>query len=88
MISWPFFAEQQTNKRFVSEIWKIGMEMSEVVKREHVEELVSRLMRGEEGQQMRKRIRELRDASIRVVGKGGSSYNNMEKFVQGIQMEL
>lgn len=86
MICWPFFAEQQTNRRFVSEIWKIGMEMSEVVKREHVEELVRRLMRGDEGKHMRKRVRELRDASIRAVGKGSSSYNNMEKFVRELQM--
>jgi len=88
MISWPFFAEQQTNRRFVSDVWKIGMEMHEVVRRENVENVVRRLMRGEEGQQMKKRIDRLRDASIRAVGKGGSSYNNMEEFVHELQKGL
>jgi hypothetical protein len=85
MISWPSFSEQLTNSRFVTEVWKIGLAINEIVKREHVEDMVERLMRGEEGRQMRKRVGELRDASMRAVGKGGSSYNNMEKFVQEIQ---
>eukprot|EP00253_Pinus_taeda_P026556 PITA_26556 len=85
MISWPFFSEQPTNRRFVSEVWKIGMAMKEVVKREHVADTVRRLMRGEEGRRIRKRIVELRDASVRAVEKGGSSYNNMDKFVEDIR---
>nr|ADE77461.1 unknown [Picea sitchensis] len=88
MISRPFLAEQPTNGRFVSEVWKIGVAMNEVVKREDVEDMVRRLMKGEEGQQMRKTVGELRDASMIAVGEGGSSYNNMEKFVQEIQRGL
>jgi len=88
MISRPFLAEQPTNGRFVSEVWKIGMAMSEDVKREDVEDLVRRLMRSEEGQQMRKTVGELRDASMRAVRQGGSSHNSMEKFVQEIQRGL
>lgn len=88
MISWPFFAEQQTNRRFVSEVWKIGMEMNEVVRREDVEKMVRMLMRGEEGQQMKMRIERLRDAAFRAVGKGGSSYNNKEEFIQKLQKGL
>nr|ABR16342.1 unknown [Picea sitchensis] len=88
MISRPFLAEQPTNGRFASEVWKIGVAMSEDVKREDVEDLVRRLMRGEEGQQMRKTVGELRDASIRAVREGGSSYTSMEKFVQEIKRGL
>lgn len=85
MISLPLIAEQPTNRRFVSEVWKIGMAMNEDVKREHVEDMVRRLMNGEEGRQMRKRIGELGDESVRAACQGGSSYNNMEKFVKEIQ---
>nr|ABR18044.1 unknown [Picea sitchensis] len=88
MISWPFLAEQPTNRRFVSGVWNIGMAMNEVVRREDVEDMVRRLMSGEEGRRMRKRIGELRDESMRAVGKGGSSYNNTEKFLKEIQMGL
>eukprot|EP00253_Pinus_taeda_P015761 PITA_15761 len=88
MISWPFLAEQPTNRRFVSGVWNIGMAMNEVVSREDVGDMVKRLMGGEEGREMRKRIGELRDGAMRAVGKGGSSYSNLEKFVKEIQMAL
>lgn len=66
MISWPFIAEQPTNRRFVSGVWNIGMAKNEFVRREDVEDMVRRLMSGEEGKQMRKRIGELRDESMRA----------------------
>ncbi|KAH9307229.1 hypothetical protein KI387_035140, partial [Taxus chinensis] len=82
MICWPFFAEQQINRTYVSQIWKIGIAMNDVVERGEVEEMVKKLMIGKEGEEMRKRIGELRDASIRAVNKGGSSYNNLEKYME------
>lgn len=85
LISWPFLAEQPTNSIFVSQVWNIGLAMNEVVSREYVEDMVRRLMNGDEGRQMTKRIGELRDESMRAVGKGGSSYINMEKFLKEIQ---
>ena len=88
MISWPFLAEQPINRIFVSEVWNIGLAMNEVVSREYVEDMVRRLMTGDEGRQMTERICELRNESVRAVGKGGSSYNNMEKFIKEIQKVL
>ncbi|KAH9307213.1 hypothetical protein KI387_035124 [Taxus chinensis] len=81
MICWPFFAEQQINRTYVSQIWKIGIAMNDVVEKREVEEMVKRLMIGKEGEEMRRRIGEVRDASIRAVNKGGSSYNNLEKVL-------
>lgn len=88
MISWPSFSEQLTNRTFVTEVWKIGLAVNGIVNRENVEDVVGKLMRGEEGREMRKRIGELREASMRTVGKGGSSHSNMEKFVQEIQRRV
>ena len=31
MICWPYFADQQINSRFVSEVWKLGMDMKDCV---------------------------------------------------------
>ncbi|GLJ28287.1 hypothetical protein SUGI_0556010 [Cryptomeria japonica] len=87
MICWPFFAEQQLNRTYVSQVWKIGMAMKDVVERGEVEEMVKRLMSGKEGEEMRTRICELRDASIRAMKEGGSSYNNLEKLFVEIEEE-
>ncbi|GAV63597.1 LOW QUALITY PROTEIN: UDPGT domain-containing protein, partial [Cephalotus follicularis] len=39
MISWPFFAEQQTNCRYCCTEWGIGMEINNDVRRDEVERL-------------------------------------------------
>ena len=83
MICWPFFAEQQTNRRFVDNVWKVGFEMSEEVSRENVETLVRKLMNVEDEQvkMIRKNVLALRESAIRACQVGGSSYNDMEKFL-------
>ena len=44
MICWPYFADQQINSRFVSEVWKFGMDMKDVCDRVMVEKMVNHLM--------------------------------------------
>ena len=58
--------------------------MNEEVSRGNVEALVRRLMNvdDEEVKIMRKNIWELRKSAITAGQVGGSSYNNMEKFLQ------
>ncbi|KAJ9160237.1 hypothetical protein P3X46_025658 [Hevea brasiliensis] len=36
MICWPYFADQQVNSRYVSEVWKLGLDMKDVCEREFV----------------------------------------------------
>lgn len=83
MICWPCFAEQQTNRRFVDHVWKIGFEMPEEVSKENVQALVTRLMNREDEKvrMMMKNILEVRDSAIVASKVGGSSYTNMEKFL-------
>ncbi|KAF8397372.1 hypothetical protein HHK36_016285 [Tetracentron sinense] len=44
MICWPYFADQQTNSRFVSEVWKLGIDMKDRCDRRTVENMVKELM--------------------------------------------
>ncbi|GLJ28289.1 hypothetical protein SUGI_0556030 [Cryptomeria japonica] len=88
MISWPFYAEQHINRTYVSQVWKIGISMNADVGRGEVEERVRRLMKGKEGEEMRRRAGELRDASIKAFKKGGSSYSNLEKILAEIEGTL
>ncbi|KAG9451453.1 hypothetical protein H6P81_011418 [Aristolochia fimbriata] len=82
MISWPFFAEQQTNCRFLTTKWGIGMEIDSDVKREEVEGLVRELMRGEKGKEMKKKAMEWRASAVRASQEGGSSYVNLDSLVK------
>ena len=33
MICWPYFADQQVNRRFVSHVWKVGLDMKDTCDR-------------------------------------------------------
>lgn len=86
MICWPFFAEQPTNCRYVCAKWKIGMEIDSNVKREEVEGLVREMMEGEKGKEMRLKAREWKERAEQAATSGGSSYGNMNRLVNDLQM--
>lgn len=84
MMCWPFFAEQQTNAKFVCEEWGIGIQLKKTVKREELAMLVMNLIKGEEGDQMRRRIGKVKETAKRAVMAGGSSNNNLDKLLSQI----
>ncbi|KAH7683484.1 7-deoxyloganetin glucosyltransferase protein [Dioscorea alata] len=84
MISWPFFAEQQTNCRYVCVEWGLGMEIDSDVKRDEVEKQVRELMEGEKGEEMRKKAMELKEKAFRSTEPNGTSTVNFEKLVHEV----
>nr|BEE35697.1 phenylethanoid UDP-sugar dependent glycosyltransferase [Sesamum indicum] len=87
MICWPFFAEQQTNCRYVCRDWAMGLEIEGEVEREKVGELVKVLMEGEKGKEMRKKALEWKDKAQAAAKPGGSSYHNLEFLVNEILLK-
>ncbi|PRQ20702.1 putative cyanohydrin beta-glucosyltransferase [Rosa chinensis] len=85
MICWPFFAEQQTNCRYCCKDWGIGMEIEGDPKRDYIEELVRKLMEGEEGKEMKKKALEWKMLAMEAVtGPEGSSFVNLDKMVNQV----
>ncbi|KAI9097945.1 hypothetical protein K1719_025716 [Acacia pycnantha] len=85
MVCWPFFAEQQTNCRFLCKEWGIGLEIDSDVKREGVERLVRELMEGEKGKEMKKKALEWKKMAKEAACEGvGSSFRNLETVVQQV----
>lgn len=102
MITWPLFAEQFFNEKLVVEVWKIGVrvgveipvrwgdeeKVGVLVKREGVKKAIEILMdEGEEGENRRKRARELGVMATRAVEQGGSSHSNMSALIQDIMAQ-
>ncbi|XP_020594762.1 7-deoxyloganetin glucosyltransferase-like [Phalaenopsis equestris] len=81
MICWPFFAEQQTNCRYVCGEWGLGVEIEGEVRREKVEGIVREVMEGEKGREMRVRAREWKERGRRAAEIGGSSSEGLERLV-------
>lgn len=84
MICWPFFNDQQVNSRFVSAVWKIGVDMKDKIGRSIVAEMINNVMDGE-GEELRRSIVEMAEGARISVEKGGSSYIDFLKLVQHIE---
>ncbi|XP_015877329.1 7-deoxyloganetic acid glucosyltransferase [Ziziphus jujuba] len=83
MICWPYFADQQVNSRFVSQVWKIGMDMKDVCDRKIVEKMVNDLM-VERKEEFAKAADELCTVARKSVNEGGSSYCNWKGLIKDI----
>uniref|UniRef100_A0A8I6YZK8 Glycosyltransferase n=2 Tax=Hordeum vulgare subsp. vulgare TaxID=112509 RepID=A0A8I6YZK8_HORVV len=83
-VCWPFFADQQTNSRFVGAVWKTGLDMKDVCDRAVVEKMVREAMESPEirasAQSMARQLR-------LDVAEGGSSSSELERLV-GLITEL
>ncbi|KAG0592454.1 hypothetical protein M758_1G246600 [Ceratodon purpureus] len=96
MLGWPRFADQNTNCHYITQVWKIGLELKsqvkdgrEVVSKEEVAQKVKRIMaRGEtdlEVEVIRTNCRNLRMKARKAMLKGGSSQIALAKFVELIE---
>ncbi|XVF01299.1 hypothetical protein REPUB_Repub04eG0076000 [Reevesia pubescens] len=97
MVTWPRYAEQFSNEKLVVDILKIGVSIGAkewcrwaddtkfTVTKEDIQGAVSRLMVGDEAEQMRNRASELKDMGMRAVEKGGSSYSDLNALLNELR---
>ncbi|KAJ7247844.1 hypothetical protein O6H91_Y426300 [Diphasiastrum complanatum] len=85
-IAYPQFAEQNLNCRIIVDQLKVAIQLknreNENLHKEDVEEAVRILMEGEQGKAMKNNVRQLRDITRSSLKEGGSSYTNLQAFVQ------
>ena len=94
MLGWPRLSEQNTNCRYITHVWKVGLELeldgkkySGLLLKEEVDSKVRRIMSigggddDPEIEMIRNNCRELRNASQKAVMKGGSSHRALLDFV-------
>ena len=84
MLCYPFFADQQTNCRFVCNEWDVGLEIDNDVKRGQVENLVRELMEKEKGKKMKIKAMELKKLAEEATGTQGSSSVNFDNLVSQV----
>ncbi|CAK9135697.1 unnamed protein product [Ilex paraguariensis] len=83
MICWPYFADQTTNSRFVSEVWEIGLDMKDTCDRVVIEKMVREVMDVKK-EEFLERADQLAKLARKSVSEGGSSCCNFERFVEYI----
>jgi len=84
VISWPFFADQQTNCRYQCNEWGVGMEIDNNVQRDAVAGLIAEIMEGEKGKSLRKRAEGWKESAVKAAMPGGSSHCNFDELVRDV----
>ncbi|XP_059590989.1 anthocyanidin 3-O-glucosyltransferase 5-like [Vitis vinifera] len=84
MIAWPLYAEQRMNATMLTE--EVGVaarpvvgEGKNVVEREEIERVVRLVMEGEEGKEMRRRVRELQSSALATLKPGRPSFESLSE---------
>lgn len=99
MVTWPLFAEQFFNEKFVVQVLEIGVRVGVevvmhwgdeekfgvLVKKENVKEAVEKVMgEGKEREERRERATKLEQMAKKAIEEGGSSYLNVKLLVEDI----
>jgi UDP:flavonoid glycosyltransferase YjiC (YdhE family) len=92
MLTFPIFWDQIPNSKQIVEDWKVGWRVKKdvgfenLVTRGEISALVKRLMdqKSNEGNEMRKRAKQLQKACQGAISKGGSSETNLDAFIRDI----
>jgi hypothetical protein len=89
VVGFPYNGDQFLNCRFAKDVWKIGLDFEgvdvndhKVVTKKEVEDVVKRMMTTRIGEQLREKALKLKECAARAVLPGGSSFINLNTFVQ------
>ncbi|GKV04796.1 hypothetical protein SLEP1_g16904 [Rubroshorea leprosula] len=87
IIAWPLYAEQKMNATVLAE--DIGVAVKPEVKagqtvvgREEIARVVRMVMEGDEGDEIRRRVRELKETAEKALDAGGSSHESVCRVVE------
>ncbi|CAN6234596.1 unnamed protein product [Urochloa humidicola] len=84
MLSWPFFAEQQTNCRYKRTEWGVGMEIGGEVRRDEVAAIIREAMEGEKGREMGRRAEEWKEKAVEAARPGGPAETNLNRVIDEV----
>ncbi|CAN4118284.1 unnamed protein product [Withania somnifera] len=83
LICRPIQADQQVNERYLTQIYKVGLEL-EVIERTVIEKTVRKLILGEEGKDLKKRVVDMKQSIVAGMQTDGSSHKNLNDLVDFI----
>ncbi|KAK2665015.1 hypothetical protein Ddye_003589 [Dipteronia dyeriana] len=98
MVTWPLSAEQFYNEKLVTDVLKIGVgvgaqewshwteDKRSIVKRDDLKNAVTKLMVGEDAEEMRNRAMALKEMAKRATEEGGSSYSDLHAFLEELKL--
>ncbi|KAL2454216.1 UDP-glycosyltransferase 90A1 [Abeliophyllum distichum] len=90
ILAWPMMAEQQLNAKMVVEEIKIGLRVESrngIIEAESLKNKVKELMEGENGNEVRKKVKEVAEAARNSIKDGGSSWHTLSQLIKEIHLQ-
>lgn len=84
MLCLPCFGDQMINARYVTDVWKVGLQLKNGLKREDLEKAIRRLLVEKDGKEMRHRLASLKEKASLCIAAGESSHKSLESLVARI----
>jgi UDP-glucosyltransferase BX8/BX9 len=84
MICRPHFGDQMGVARYVTHVWKAGIELEGKLERGKIEKVIKRLMRDDEGADIRQRMKAIKHEASCCIKRDGSSSINIDKLINFI----
>ncbi|XP_061995382.1 UDP-glycosyltransferase 76F1-like [Rosa rugosa] len=84
MICMPCFNDQLVNARYVSNVWKVGLQLESGAERGDIERTIRKLMVEKEGEEIRARSLKLMEKANLCFKQDGSSYQSLDGLVKHI----
>ncbi|GAU46265.1 hypothetical protein TSUD_174410 [Trifolium subterraneum] len=89
IVAWPLFAEQAMNAVMLSDGLKVAIRLKfeddEIVEKEEIAKVVKCLMEGEEGKEMRDRMKNLQDSAEKALKDDGSSIEILSQLATQLE---
>lgn len=83
MICKPCFGDQNVNARYITHVWKVGLEIGpDDLTRCVIESTIRKLMVEEEGKELRQRVLEMKQQLQMSFQDGGSSHNSLNSLIE------
>ncbi|KAM1253378.1 hypothetical protein ACFX2J_041266 [Malus domestica] len=76
------------NARYVSDVWRVGLQLEHGIERGEVERTIRRLMVEEEGEEIQDRALKLMEEANLCLKEDGSSYQSLVGLVQQCIYEI
>lgn len=90
MLCWPRVGDQKTIAGFVSQVWRVGLELEGDgdggLERERISRAIKRVMVGEEGREIKRRAVEMKEMVELALSDGGCSSQFLGKLVDFIKL--
>lgn len=83
ILCWPYFADQFLNRRYICNVWKVGLGLTQdskgIIIQDEIKSKVEQLLENEE---YKERALKLEEHVLNNIKEGGDSYKNFKNFIK------